>query len=59
MNIEDKKGGVQMTTQTITLAPHAEIVAQNRYYLKTEKGEIAETSNELFQKPLLKLMNNT
>ena len=50
MNIEDKKGGVQMTTQTITLAPHAEIVAQNRYYLKTEKGEIAETSNELFQR---------
>ena len=35
---------------TTTLAPHAEVVAKNRYYLKNEAGEVVEDGNELFKR---------
>ena len=35
---------------TTTLAPHAEVVAKNRYYLKNDKGEIVEDGNALFKR---------
>ena len=35
---------------TTTLAPHAETVARNRYYLKNNKGETVEDGNDLFSR---------
>ena len=35
---------------TTTLAPHAEVVAKNRYYLKNDEGEIVEDGNALFKR---------
>ena len=35
---------------TTTLAPHAETVARNRYFLKNTKGEIIENGNDLFNR---------
>ena len=35
---------------TTTLAPHAETVAKNRYYLKNNEGETIEDGNALFSR---------
>ena len=35
---------------TTKLAPHAEVVAKNRYYLKNDKGETIEDGNALFKR---------
>jgi len=35
---------------TTKLAPHAEVVAKNRYYLKNDKGETVEDGNALFKR---------
>ena len=35
---------------TTTLAPHAEVVAKNRYYLKNDRGEVVEDGNDLFKR---------
>ncbi len=35
---------------TTTLAPHAEVVAKNRYYLKNDRGETVEDGNALFKR---------
>ena len=35
---------------TTTLAPHAETVARNRYFLKNTNGEIIENGNDLFNR---------
>ena len=35
---------------TTKLAPHAEVVAKNRYYLKNEEGDVVEDGNDLFKR---------